>query len=662
MAERRVTFIVGANIRNFQKGMQNVSRRFKSLQRDLARAGRNMTRMVTGPIAAMATGIVGLQVRTGQYADELMDLAEITGLSTDALQEWRNVARVAGVEADAIANVTSGLTRRMRGLSEESGAAHRAAEMLGISFMDANGAIRDTDEVMVEAIEALSQMESGLERSGLANDLFGRRWEQLAPILGLGADEIENARNQAHELGLVMDGPSLRAANEFRQEWELLRERFAASGRTLATRFLPIMRNEFIPMMERAFERVQELAERFTMLDLESQKNVVTFGLLVAAIGPALLILSKLAGVIAALASPLAIKIGLLAALALGFTYVVKNAEAFEQHIKFIMNQALKYVTESITGILGWLAEFAMATGQRNLALGLFQMSAAAEEFAGSIDMSEPTAEFQNFGEFFDSVKDDVITGLNALKNRFFSFSREVTEQMNQLQHVGVEDGRFMIDLEIDPPDIQMVEGVFRSIEEIIEGTITKWDQFKVRFEQIGGEFKAFLAGEMANAVTSFGEALGRSLAGADNQWQTTFERIIMIVLDFAKSLARLAAAIGGVMLFIPGMQGAGAGLLAAAAVLTAASTAIQAGIERRASNRQSRSMSVDDALIRSDGSVVRFHPDDNILAMKDFSKIGSSVGGQMNHGRGKVNVVIEMDSREVGRALVDLDHWKGRG
>jgi hypothetical protein len=35
------------------------------------------------------------------------------------------------------------------------------------------------------------------------------------------------------------------------------------------------------------------------------------------------------------------------------------------------------------------------------------------------------------------------------------------------------------------------------------------------------------------------------------------------------------------------------------------------------------RIFNVNDALITSGGDVVKFHPDDNILAMKDFSNIG---------------------------------------
>ena len=69
----------------------------------------------------------------------------------------------------------------------------------------------------------------------------------------------------------------------------------------------------------------------------------------------------------------------------------------------------------------------------------------------------------------------------------------------------------------------------------------------------------------------------------------TAFEKIILIVLDFAKSLAMLAGGIGGVMLFIPGLQGTGIALLAAATALSAIAGGFTAGIQKRIGNREAR-------------------------------------------------------------------------
>src|SRR5690554_4051645 len=87
---------------------------------------KTLTKRLTAPITALGTGLVALQKSTGNYADQLLDLEEITGISTTSLQEFRNVARVAGVEQDALANVVSGLSRRMSGIISGTGNASDA--------------------------------------------------------------------------------------------------------------------------------------------------------------------------------------------------------------------------------------------------------------------------------------------------------------------------------------------------------------------------------------------------------------------------------------------------------------------------------------------------------------------------------------------------------
>lgn len=62
----------------------------------------------------------------------------------------------------------------------------------------------------------------------------------------------------------------------------------------------------------------------------------------------------------------------------------------------------------------------------------------------------------------------------------------------------------------------------------------------------------------------------------------------------------------------------------------------------------------VNDALVTSRGDVIQFHPDDDILAMKDFGNLQSSVTG-------KAQVNVFMDSRLVDQQLVTLENKRGR-
>lgn len=612
MAERRVSFIIGANIRNFQKGMENASKSMKRLGRNVERTGKNLSRNLTAPLAALGAGLVALQKQTGNYADELMDLSEISGISTDALQEWRNVARIAGVETDALSNAASGLSRRMRGIGEESGAAHEAAEKLGVNFKTASGEIRDTDSIMSDTIARLAEMEPGLERASMAGDLFGRRWEQIAPILGMTAREIDHARQQAHDLGMVMDGEALNAANNFRIKFEELQERVKSSGRELAVSFMPIVQNELIPMLETGMNRLQGLADRFRALDIESQKNALTMAAVAAAAGPVLIIFGKLARTIGLLLSPIALKIGLIAALAAGFTYVVKNADAFQDHIRHIMNKALIYVGDGVSGMLRRLAEFAAWTGQTELAMGLFQMTAGIQEKLNDINTDKPTTEFQNFGEFFDSVRGNIGDGLQWLTDRFFQFGNSVEEALDIGGGLNIQRNA-SLDLSITPPDVRGIEGEFNALDRLYDRLQKKHDQTSQSAELMGQALQS----TVSSAVTSFAETLGNAFTG-DAGASGFFNNILIVVADFGKQLGRMLVAAGIAAQSFQKLLLNPIGAIVAGGALIAASTAVSNLLKEGPGGGGSEAR-VNDAIIRSDGSIVHLNANDDVLAMQDF-------------------------------------------
>jgi len=611
MAERRVTFIVGANIQNFQRGMQNVSRSLSRLGRNVERAGKNLSRKLTAPLAALGTGLIALQKQTGNYADELIDLSQITGISTDALQEWRNVARIAGVETDALSNAASGLSRRMRGIGEESGAAHDAAEKLGINFKTASGEIRDTDSIMSDAIARLSEMEPGLERASLAGDLFGRRWEQIAPILGMTSREINHARQQTHDLGMVMDGEALRAANNFRIKFEELQERVKASGRELAVSFLPIVQNELIPMLETGMRRLQGLAQRFQQLDIESQKTALTMAAVAAAAGPVLIVFGKLARTIGLLLSPVALKIAMIAALAAGFTYVVKNADAFQEHMRYIMNNALKYVADGVSGMLQRLAEFAAWTGQTQLAVGLFTMVGSIQSSLNDINLDKPKAEFQSFEEFVDSIRANIGEMLEWLTGKFFQFGDDVEEALDFGEGIGRSAA---LDVQVNAPDLNRIEGDFDFLERLHDRLQKKHEQTSKSAQMMGDALQS----TVSSAVTSFAETLGNAFTG-DAGASGFFNNILMIVADFGKQLGRMLIAAGVAAQAFQSLLFNPVAAIVAGGALIAASTAARNLLRDGPAGSEAR---VNDAIIRSDGSIVHLNANDDILAMQDFGSL----------------------------------------
>lgn len=196
---------------------------------------------VAGAFAAVGGAAVAVSLKAGRMADELLDLSDMTGLTTDQLQEFRRVTNQAGVDTDVLAEAAKKMTVRMATGAEGSADLRQGLKSLGISARDAEGNLRPMSEVMDESIVALAGMADEATRNVTATKLFGRSAAELAPVLGLGADEIERLRGEAHDLGLVIGGDALENANRFRQTWDGLQQELGGVVARVGVDLIPTM-------------------------------------------------------------------------------------------------------------------------------------------------------------------------------------------------------------------------------------------------------------------------------------------------------------------------------------------------------------------------------------------------------------------------------------
>lgn len=279
---------------------QDLGKSFQDVGKRVSGVGKTMTKWVTGPIVAAATGLFGLALKAGYAADELLDLSDQTGLSTDTLQEFRYVAERAGVSQDAVAKASMQLTRRLHNIEKGSGPAAEAIERLGLStdeFM-----AMSQDERINVLINRLADIEDASERNTIAAQLFGGAWKDIAPILGLGADEIDKLRGEAHELGRVLDRETLEAANRGRIAFDHFKGQMSAAAMAIGAELLPVLtdflvpviQDRLIPAIQRGVERVIELIKWFQGLSPTMQKVIVGAVALVAALGPILWVVGNI--------------------------------------------------------------------------------------------------------------------------------------------------------------------------------------------------------------------------------------------------------------------------------------------------------------------------------------------------------------------------------
>ena len=348
-----------ANTQQFQKNMQAQQKRLQNLSKSIGNTGKTMTKWVTGPIAAVAGGIFAMGVKMGNTADEILDLASATGMSTEAIQEYRAVADRAGVSQDAVAKASEMLTKSMSRGAEGSADMRLAMEKLGLE-MDTVRQM-SPDERMETLITSLQGVEDAGERAELGNRLLRNGYKELAPILDMTQDEMQGVIDQAHETGRVMGDDALENADQFRQGLDELKGEFMGLFNTvmgdimpmLTDDLLPAIKEHVIPLVQEFGERIGSLIEWFTGLNPETQKTIGIVVALAAAIGPVLIVLGKLIGIIGAVVGILSIKIiiigAVVAAIAMLIGWLVQAArenEDFRAKVEAIWERIKKFGIE----------------------------------------------------------------------------------------------------------------------------------------------------------------------------------------------------------------------------------------------------------------------------------------------------------------------------
>lgn len=132
-------------------------------------------------------GVVGslgkLAINAGKTADDLNTMAKTTGLSTKELQEFAYASDLIDVSVETLSGALKKTTASMISAQSGTGKQAEAFKKLGVSITDANGNLRDNNDVFQDAIKALGQVGNETERDAIAMQLFGKSATELNPLI-----------------------------------------------------------------------------------------------------------------------------------------------------------------------------------------------------------------------------------------------------------------------------------------------------------------------------------------------------------------------------------------------------------------------------------------------------------------------------------------------
>lgn len=211
----RLSVHLGLETAAFEKNVGKAKREVTGMERHISKAGTAIKAAFVGMFGALAVGqLADLAKRGLEYASSLGEVAAQAGVSAKSLQEYRYAASQAGIETGEMDQALSQLSRRLGDAAQGSKSIQAAFDKLGVSVRDANGNVRDAGDVIPLIADGLQKIESPAERAAILVDLFGKSGQKLAPLLEGGAAGVNNLRDAAHKLGIVLSDDVIQNADD----------------------------------------------------------------------------------------------------------------------------------------------------------------------------------------------------------------------------------------------------------------------------------------------------------------------------------------------------------------------------------------------------------------------------------------------------------------
>lgn len=241
-----LTVDVIAKVGGFTKGMSQAERQAdkssKEIERRLKKLGKGIDaafQLAAAGVVAATTAIVASVKAAVDRADDLSKTAQKIGITTEALSALAYAAQLADVD---LGTLQGGLARLTKFQSEAAQGTEKNValfEALGISFQNVDGTLRNTEEVFRDFAKVFEALPDGANKTALALDVFGKSGANLIPLLNGGAEGLDEMREKAERLGIVVSGETGRAAEEFNDRLEDLKLQAMGLATAVAVELLP---------------------------------------------------------------------------------------------------------------------------------------------------------------------------------------------------------------------------------------------------------------------------------------------------------------------------------------------------------------------------------------------------------------------------------------
>lgn len=254
---------------------------------------------VGGFAALVAAGVkvekqlMNITKESAEYAKEVKTLASVTGQSVEEVQEWQYASDMLGVTYDRVKDSLKEITNKMQEAQNGSEDTAGAFKTLGVEIENTDGSLRSADSVFYDVIDSLGNMHNQAQRDALAMDLMSESAQELNPLIEVGSEGLKKYKDEAHEMGYVLDNEAVEALAATDAAQQKLLKTQEAVTKQISAEYAPYMTEalgdtaDFIQKIGKAFVE-SGVVDKFGSILSSATQILEPLGDLTVAVLPAL--------------------------------------------------------------------------------------------------------------------------------------------------------------------------------------------------------------------------------------------------------------------------------------------------------------------------------------------------------------------------------------
>ncbi len=268
----------------------SIGSKLETVGNQITKVGKGVS-ILSGATIAGATALGTLATKTAQTGAELDDLSLRFGVSAEKVQEWQYVAMQTGVESEVLSKAFIKARASIADLaSGKTNTAVEALNSLGVSMNQFNS----NEEMFDGILEALANVKDSTLQAAYANEIFGDKIaNQILPYVNTGAEQINALKAEFQSMAYLTNEQVAELA-KLDDVLYKVKQSLSYAAMQIGTALAPLLVALGNIIDTNITPKLESLANWINSLS-EGQLNMIAkIGMIIAILGPVILLIGKL--------------------------------------------------------------------------------------------------------------------------------------------------------------------------------------------------------------------------------------------------------------------------------------------------------------------------------------------------------------------------------